>query len=152
MNQWVIYAHLSTILPSLLLGPIVLLRRKGDHTHRILGKVWAILMLLASALSFGILSSGHLSWLHGLAAFTIFSVLRGIRAARRRDLGQHKASMVGSYVGTVAAFVFALSPGRMAGDWVRGTPVPIPSPLSCAPTDSLGSESCVTTPPSQSNY
>ncbi len=141
-----LYAHLFTILPALALGPIVLLRTKGDLTHKRLGKVWVGLMLTASLLSFGVMHNGRPSWLHGLAAFTIFSVVRGIRAAKRRDLRAHQGNMIGSYIGTVAAFVFALTPGRMAGDWIRGKPdVATPQPSACSTADPLGDASCSAT-------
>jgi uncharacterized membrane protein len=54
--------HLATVLPALPLGAVVLLRRKGDLTHRLLGRVWTMLMLVAAASSFGLHSlTGHLS-------------------------------------------------------------------------------------------
>ena len=42
--------HLATVVPALLLGPVVLLRRKGDATHRMLGRIWAVLMLVTAIL------------------------------------------------------------------------------------------------------
>ena len=35
--------HLATILPALLLGAYVLIRRKGDRRHKLLGKIWIAL-------------------------------------------------------------------------------------------------------------
>ncbi len=145
MMRFFLYAHLATILPALALGPVVLLRRKGDVLHKRLGKTWAVLMVTASLLSFGIMFQGRPSWLHGLAAFTIFSVWRGVRAAKRRDLRAHKGNMIGSYAGTVAAFIFALMPGRMAGDWVRNRAhEATPPPVACSTADPLSNTSCGT--------
>lgn len=121
-----LYMHLATIFPSLILGAWILSRPKGGSAHRKLGRVWAILMLVSSTLSFGILSplnTPHtwlgMSWLHGLAAFTIYSVIKGWRAAIRRDFNTHKRAMVESFIGSCIAFVFALSPGRLLGEWAR---------------------------------
>lgn len=115
----VIYLHLGTIIPVLLMGPAILLRKKGDRLHKITGRVWAIMMLVSCALSFGIRHNGQLSWLHGLSAWTMFSMVGAVWHIRRGNVRKHQSYMVGSYVGTVIAFIFALSPSRIAGAWVR---------------------------------
>jgi uncharacterized membrane protein len=116
MKLW-LYLHLFTILPCLLLAPAILFRKKGDSNHKTLGRTWAYLMIFSSALSFGIQSHGTFSWLHGLAAFTILSVMKGVLAARKGNFSAHKRSMIGAYVGSVIAFMFALSPNRFLGSW-----------------------------------
>lgn len=110
-----ILLHLATIVPALILGPWVLFRKKGDLTHKVLGRIWVFLMVLGSLLSFGIQMGGGLSWLHGLAVYTIYAVVRGLIAARKHDYRAHRANMIGSYLGLFVAFVFALRPGRLLG-------------------------------------
>lgn len=116
-----IAAHLTTMVPALILGPIVLFRPKGTPQHKRLGKTWAYLMLLSSALSFGIQTNGHLSWLHGLAAYTIFAVLSGIQSAKKQNFKRHKRAMIGSYIGSVVAFIFTLRPERVLGRFFFGS-------------------------------
>jgi len=45
--------HFACALGALLLGPIIMMRRKGDRTHRWLGRIWALMMavIIISALS-----------------------------------------------------------------------------------------------------
>jgi uncharacterized membrane protein len=106
--------HLITIIPVLILGPLILLRKRGDKLHMISGRIWASLMILSCLLTFGITNNGRYSWLHGLAVFTMFQIVRAIRAVRRGDLRIHQRAMIGSYLGTLVAFIFAIAvPGRL---------------------------------------
>jgi uncharacterized membrane protein len=111
--------HLMAIIPALLLGPFVLFRERGDRLHKVLGRIWAILMLVGCLLSFGVTYNGSYSWLHGLAIFTIYQIIRGLRAIRLKNLRVHKRAMVGSYLGSVAAFLSAaVLPNRIINNWI----------------------------------
>ena len=62
---------------ALVLGPVQLIRRHyGDPTHRLIGRVWSVLMLFTSAISFLIGGWGDVSdWiLRGLAVITLVGV------------------------------------------------------------------------------
>ncbi|MCC9174554.1 DUF2306 domain-containing protein [Arthrobacter sp. zg-Y179] len=102
-----IATHAVAALYALAIGPINILRRRRDRTHRILGYTWAGAMYYVCGCSFWIVSDGHFSWLHGLSAFTIVTVSLGILAAVRRNIKWHRMNMIGSYFGLLAAFVFA---------------------------------------------
>lgn len=99
--------HVIAALYALLIGPINILRRRRDRTHRILGYTWAACMYYVCVSSFWIVTDGHFSWLHGLSAFTIVTVSLGIAAAVRANVRGHLMNMVGSYAGLLAAFGFA---------------------------------------------
>lgn len=90
----------------LLLGPVNILRRRRDRAHRVIGYSWAAMMVVTCLTSFGIFHGG-VSWLHGLSAFTLFSVASGVWAITRGNRPAHRYNMVGSYVGTAIAFGFA---------------------------------------------
>ncbi|SEP59169.1 hypothetical protein SAMN05444745_101138 [Arthrobacter sp. OV608] len=63
--------------------------------------------------SFGIVTEGHFTWLHGLSAFTILTVTLGLLSAVRRNVPAHRGNMIGSYLGIAIAFGFAVGiPGR----------------------------------------
>lgn len=97
---------------ALLLGPINLLRRtKGDRPHRLIGGVWVIAMYWTVLTSFfvGELNPGHFSWLHGLSTFTFVTVSIGLWAAMTGRITLHRSFMRGSYLGLLAAFIFAAS-------------------------------------------
>ena len=117
----VLAIHITTVTPALPLGAWLLLRAKGTRGHRLLGRVWALLMLVTALTSFGITElTGHFSPIHLLSILTIVSVLRGIRFARRGDIARHQRAMVLAFTGLVAAAVFTLLPGRLLGSWLLG--------------------------------
>ncbi|MBW8911747.1 MAG: hypothetical protein JF564_07670, partial [Sphingomonas sp.] len=61
LSPWMI-VHLAAIVPAVPLGAVMLFRRKGDRLHRLIGRIWAALMLVAALSSFGIHAvMGHLS-------------------------------------------------------------------------------------------
>ncbi len=124
-NYWLnqttlIYFHIVTIVPVLLVGPFILLRNKGDEIHVFMGRIWAAFMIVSCLTSFGIRHHGSFSWLHGLAAWTIFCMAAGTWHIRKNNILKHKRYMIGSYIGTVIAFIFALQPGRLLGTWLFG--------------------------------
>jgi uncharacterized membrane protein len=118
-DLWIIYLHLGFVIPALILGPIILFRPKGDPLHKSSGKIWVVLMFLASLVSLGIRHQGQFSWLHGLAVFTIYSVINGWNAARNGAIESHRRSMVGAYIGSAIAFLFSMHPERLLGGWLR---------------------------------
>ncbi len=115
-----IYFHIATIVPVLLIGPFILFRKKGDKIHILIGRIWAVLMIVSCLTSFGIRHNGSFSWLHGLAAWTTFCMFAGIYHVRKQNIVKHKRYMIGSYIGVVIAFIFALRPERLLGSWLFG--------------------------------
>lgn len=108
-----IAAHAIAALYVLVLGPLNILRRRRDRTHRIIGYTWVGSMYFVCISSFWIVPDGHFSWLHGLSAFTLISVTLGLISAIRRNIVAHRANMIGSYIGLAVAFAFAVTaPGR----------------------------------------
>jgi len=120
-------AHLFTVLPAALLGTYLILRPKGTPSHRLLGKVYMILMLTTAALSLLIPAAvgpqlvGHLGLIHILSFVVLFSVPRAYFAARNHNLVQHKIAMIGVYVGGIlVAGGFTLAPGRYLNQLLLG--------------------------------
>ena len=109
-----IATHVVAALYALTIGPVNILRRRRDRTHRMLGYTWAAAMYYVCLSSFWIVSDGHFSWLHGLSAFTVVTVTLGIVGAVRGDRASHIGNMVGSYLGLLIAFGFAATvPSRL---------------------------------------
>lgn len=109
---WVVQLHIVTAVVAMILGPTVLLRPKGDRTHRWLGRTWALSMYV---LAF----SGLHMWLSGrpnvLILFSVLgaaSVTAGLVAAWTRRIDLHLRFMLGAYMGLLAAAAFSLMPGR----------------------------------------
>ena len=110
----VIWLHLVTALAALGLGTANLTLAKGTPRHRIVGWTWIAAMLCVTLSSFGIreLNPGAFSWIHGLTAWTLASMLVAIAAVRRGRVRLHAGFMVGTMVGAFVAGGFALAPGR----------------------------------------
>lgn len=117
-NLW-LALHLVAVLPALPLGGYVLLRRKGDALHRALGKLWAVLMLVAALSSFGLRGlTGSLSPIHLLSVVVLVMVPRGVLLARAHRIEAHRRVMALTYLGLAVAGLFTLLPGRLLGSWL----------------------------------
>ena len=112
-----IQLHAFSAILATLLGAAILWRRKGTWLHRLLGRVWVVLMLVAatSALFINeIRLIGPFSPIHLFSLFTYVTLFNGLRAIIvHRDIGRHRAEMQGLYAGALMlAGAFTLLPGR----------------------------------------
>ncbi|SEN73296.1 Uncharacterized membrane protein [Sphingomonas gellani] len=120
IGPWLVL-HLVSVIPALPLGGYVLLRRKGDATHRMLGRLWAGLMLMAALSSFGLRGmTGSFSVIHLLSILVLVMIPRGVMQAMRRDIAAHQRTMALTYLGLAVAGFFTLLPGRLIGGWLFG--------------------------------
>lgn len=105
--------HLSSAAAALLLGMVIMLRAKGTHSHRTLGRVWVGLMGVAALSSFWLtgLREGF-SLIHLLSAWTLAAMALAIYFIRKGKVTHHKRFMVGTFLGLVGAGIGALMPGR----------------------------------------
>lgn len=109
---WVIPAHAAVATIALTLGAYNLLRkRKGDRSHRVVGRVWVITMYATIISSFFIreLRPGQFSWIHGLSVFTFITLTIALWAAMTGRVSTHRNFMTGSYLGLVGAFAGAVA-------------------------------------------
>lgn len=108
-----IAVHAAAAIIVLVAGGIQILRPRRDRAHRWLGRSWLAAMLGVCVTSFFIHPHGF-SWLHGLAIWTLFSISMAIWRILAGDVRGHRAWMVGTYLGTLVAFGFAIAtPGRL---------------------------------------
>ena len=120
LSPWMI-VHLSTILPAIPLGAVMLWRRKGDRLHRLLGRVWAVLMAVAAAASFGLHGlMGHLGPIHILSVITLVALPRAIWHARHGRIAEHRRTMTILYASLITAGSLALIPTRLLGHFLFG--------------------------------
>ena len=118
-----IWLHLATIMLSLGLTPVLLLRPRGNRRHRQLGYLWVAAMALTAALSFGIrtINPGGLSPIHILSAFTLVQVPLIAWYAHRHYVVAHRITvqaMVTSALLIAGFFTFPF--GRLLGRWLFG--------------------------------
>ena len=111
-----IQIHVLAAIVGLLLGPVVLYRRKGDTVHKKLGYTWITAMLIVATSSWFITSFGVIgpfSPIHGFALLTYWSIWHGIRQALAGDIKAHQSSLRGLYWnGLIIAGVANFIPGR----------------------------------------
>jgi len=110
--DWVIPAHAAVATTALTLGAYNLLRkRKGDRSHRVVGRVWVAAMYATIISSFFIreLRPGQFSWIHGLSVFTFVTLSVALWAAMTGRVRTHRRFVTGSYLGLVGAFVGAVT-------------------------------------------
>lgn len=112
----VIAAHALAAVAALLLGPVVILRRRRDRLHRWAGYAWVGAMALAAATALAIHEIrlvGPFSPIHLLVGLVAVNLWRAIAAARAGRMVEHGRTMTQLYVGALGvAGAFTLLPGR----------------------------------------
>lgn len=119
-NIWV---HLAAMAVALALTPVMLLRRKGNRTHRILGYVWVSAMLLAALVSLTIRlnKDGSFSVIHILSVYVLVMVPRFVWQARTHQVARHRSGVRGMVIGALLVAGFFTFPfGRLLGRWLLG--------------------------------
>ena len=113
------YLHLLTIMPCVVIGPVLFRLTKGTLLHRRLGKIYMVLMVVTAALTLlmpakvGPQLAGHFGFIHLLSLLTLLTVPQAIIAARRRMIRAHRNAMIALYSGAIIiAGAFTLMPGR----------------------------------------
>ena len=117
----VILVHVLAAFSAVSIGGVMFWIKKGTTTHRLLGRIWMLLMLVAALISFAIKTSGHFSWIHLLSIWFLFTMSMALWSIYRRNIKAHQRWVVGSYVGLVGAGVFTLLPFRLLGQLVWGS-------------------------------
>ena len=124
--QWsavplVIWGHLVTVMTALALTPVMLLRRRGDARHRLLGKIWVAAMFLTAVESFFVRFSnhGHFSFIHIISAYVVVAAPLIWWSARNHRVAAHRGQVRGMVTGAllIAGF-FTLPFGRLLGQWL----------------------------------
>jgi uncharacterized membrane protein len=119
------YMHLATIVPAFLIGTSLLFMTKGTPRHRLLGKVFMVLMLFTAVVTLvmpaqvGPRVAGHFGYIHLFSLLVLYSVPTAFINARRGDVQAHRRAMVGLYIGgMLIAGSFAFMPGRLLHRWL----------------------------------
>ena len=117
--------HLTAALCVLVLGGGQLLRPKGTTAHKLLGRLWMGMMVVAAVSSFRL--HGTNEWfmgfgpIHILSVWVLVCVVVSVSAARRGNIRRHRGFAVGAFWGTVGAGIGALAvPGRLLHQWLFG--------------------------------
>ncbi|WP_028023337.1 DUF2306 domain-containing protein [Enterovibrio calviensis] len=123
-NLALIYFHLATAIASFCLGTYLLARRKGSPTHKLLGKIYMLLMMITAISALFIPAQVgpqvlyHFGYIHILSLVTLYTVPEAYIAIRKGDVKKHRNAMVILYVmALVVAGAFAFMPGRLLHTW-----------------------------------
>ncbi|PQJ30557.1 hypothetical protein BST92_00755 [Nonlabens arenilitoris] len=116
---FLMYLHLVTVVPCIFLGAYLLFFRKGNALHKVLGKIYMLMMLITAIVSLflpalvGPQFLNHFGWIHLFSLLTLYSIPTAFTAIRRGNVRKHKIKMVMLYVGAIMiAGGFTLVPGR----------------------------------------
>jgi uncharacterized membrane protein len=116
-TQWAMAIHIGTVIPALFLGGPVLMMKKGTKLHKLLGRIWAALMMTTAISSFWLQGiTGTISPIHIFSVITIVSIPWAIYSVRKGNLIAHQRAMTGPYIGLLIAGLFSFMPGRLMGN------------------------------------
>jgi len=108
--QPVIALHIAAAVLALVLGVVVLARKKGTRSHRLLGRVWVGAMIAVALSSFWIFElrdGAGPSWIHALSVWTLVSLALAVWFIRRGNVRAHQGFMVGTFAGLTIAGLLA---------------------------------------------
>jgi uncharacterized membrane protein len=113
----VVQIHAFTAIAAFAVGAIQLSAPKGTILHRLVGWLWAVLMLtvaISSLFIHEIRLWGPWSPIHLLSILVLVTLPLAVLHARRHDVGQHRRAMLMLFTGAlVIAGVFTFLPGRI---------------------------------------
>ncbi|WP_371395886.1 DUF2306 domain-containing protein [Fretibacter rubidus] len=103
--------HFLCAIGALVLGPFIMIRPKGTHLHRWIGRIWAVMMtvIIISALSMYDMT-GYPNLFHFFALVSLVTLSRALwaiwsykRTHNPKRLNAHQHSMVWAYFGLFMA-------------------------------------------------
>lgn len=116
--------HIVVAMLSVILAPVILMRRKGGTAHRWLGRIWVLAMTATALSSFRVHEYrliGPWSPIHLLSVLTLVSLAQGLRAAIRRDIAAHAQIMQSlAFWALGVTGLLTLLPGRLVNAALLG--------------------------------
>jgi uncharacterized membrane protein len=111
--------HLATVVPSFIIGTVLLVIKKGTTIHKKAGRIYMVLMLITATISLfmeaqvGPRLLNHFGWIHSFSFLTIYTVPTAYIAVKKGNIKSHKRKMVLLYFGAIIiAGGFTFFPGR----------------------------------------
>lgn len=116
-SSFVIQLHVYAAVAAIVLGPFILLRRKGTPAHKLAGRIWVVLMVVVAGSSLFIHTLfvwGNYSPIHLLSVYTLVSLGIAIHAVRTGNITRHEKTMKMTYLlALIVTGFFTLLPGRL---------------------------------------
>jgi len=118
------HIHLASVFPAFLLGTFLLLNRKGTPVHKLLSKIYMVLMLFTALVSLLMSAEvgprlwNHFGFIHLFSLMVFYFVPAAYIAIGKGDRITHRNHMMGLYIGgLLIAGGFTLVPGRLLHGW-----------------------------------
>ncbi len=115
-----IQIHVAAVVPAAIIGLVIFSRRKGTRLHRMLGRLWVLLMIVTAISSFFIHQLNFVagfSPIHILSILTLSGCVRAVVAARAGQIGTHRRIMKSVYLGGIGgAGFFSFMHGRIMNE------------------------------------
>jgi len=112
-----IQLHAFAAIAAFALGLVQFARKKGTFSHRTVGWIWVVLMLIVAVSSFWIHDIklwGIWSPIHILSVVTLVNLPLAVWMARTHKVRAHRYWMLGIFAGAlVIAGIFTFVPGRI---------------------------------------
>ena len=109
--------HAITALSAIVLAGAQFTLPKGGMRHKVMGRLWVLLMVVICLTSFFIHELrliGLFSPIHLLSIFTLFTLVRAMQYARKGDIKRHKRIMQNITIfALIITGLFTLLPGRV---------------------------------------
>ena len=119
------YVHFATIAPCFLMGIWLLLRPKGTPIHKLLGKIYVVLISFSSVVAAAMPAAAgprlwnHFGIIHLFCVAVFISIPYAIWAIKRGNVRGHAYTMRGLFLsGVIIAGTLALGPGRLLHSWL----------------------------------
>ncbi len=111
-----VLAHTVSAFGALGSGIVMWMRPKGTMSHKILGRVFVVLMLMTAftALFIRQINDGSFSWIHLFVPLTFFSCWELVHHIRKGNLKKHTHAVRGLFFGALMIpGLLSFLPGRM---------------------------------------
>ena len=127
MYDILMFSHLATVVPCIILGAALIFMAKGTSWHYRLGRWYMILMLVTAVITLfmpadvGPQLFNHFGWIHLFSFLTIWTIPTAYSAIKKGNVKAHKRKMVLLYLGAIGiAGGFTLAPGRYLHEFFFG--------------------------------
>lgn len=111
----IIQIHWVAAMIALIFGILMFARPKGTKSHKAIGRIFIVLMLVAALSSFFIreINRGQFSLIHLFIPLTLFASWEAIHYIRKKNLKRHKRAVQGLFFGALLIpGLFTFFPGR----------------------------------------
>lgn len=113
---WVVIIHTLCALAAFVLGVLMFVRKKGTTSHKMIGRLFALLMasVALTAIFIRQINNGAFSFIHIFVVVTFFALFETFYYIRKGNIRRHKRAVQGMFFGALLIpGIFSFMPGRL---------------------------------------